>query len=241
MRNEPLPREAPILSLDRISKRFNGLSVLEGVSFEVGRGEIVGLVGPNGSGKTTTINMISGVLACDGGSIAFDGAPVHKLAPYRRARMGINRTFQVPKPFGELSVRENVLIASHFGSRNSTDPDAVLDEVGLAALARKRADTLTVNQQKLLDLGRALATAPKLLLIDEIGAGLNPAELTAMAAMLKRLAQRGIALIVVEHLLEFLNWITNRVIVLSAGQILFEGPLCAASHDPGVVAAFIGG
>ncbi|MDE2254475.1 MAG: ABC transporter ATP-binding protein [Betaproteobacteria bacterium] len=230
-----------LLHLAGVNKRFGGLVVLNDVTFSVSPGEILGLVGPNGSGKTTTINLISGMYRADAGSIVFDGHSLNRLPMFRRARLGINRTFQVPKVFRDMTVRENIEVAAHFGRAHEADVDAILADVDLTAKADKLAGSLTVNQQKQLDLGRALATNPKLLLVDEIGAGLNPAELGAIAALLQKLAARGIALIVVEHLLDFLNRITERVIVLGAGRMLFQGSLAQASHDPEVVAAFIGG
>lgn len=232
----------PLLRLEKVSKRFNGLTVLNGVSFSVAAGEILGLVGPNGSGKTTTINVISGVNRADAGTVLFEGKPVQSWPSFRLARLGINRTFQVPKTFRDMTVRENIEVAAHFGrAHERADVGEILREIYLLDKADILAGSLTVNQQKMLDLGRALATDPKLLLVDEIGAGLNPAELGDIAALLQKLAARGIALIAVEHLLDFLNRITNRIIVLGAGQMLFEGTLKAASQDPGVVAAFIGG
>ncbi len=230
-----------LLRLSGVRKRFGGFVVLNDVGFAVRAGEIVGLVGPNGSGKTTTINVISGLLRADGGSIVFDGREVGALPLHRRARLGINRTFQVPKVFRDMTVRENIEVAAHAGRLQPGQVDAILDDIDLAHVATRTAGALTANQQKLLDLGRALATSPKLLLVDEIGAGLNPAELGAIATLLERLAARGIALIVVEHLLDFLNRITARVIVLGAGRMLFEGALEAASREPEVVAAFFGG
>jgi branched-chain amino acid transport system ATP-binding protein len=232
----------PVLQLHGVNKHFGGHVVLSDVSFSVAPGEILGLVGPNGSGKTTTINVISGVYQADAGSISFDGKPAHRLAMHRLARMGINRTFQVPKTFRDMTARENVQVAADFGhAQQAADVDAILRDIKLLEQADTLAGALTVNQQKLLDLGRALATGPKLLLIDEIGAGLNPAELGGIAELLRTLAARGIALIVVEHLLAFLGSITNRVIVLGAGRMLFQGSLDTASRDPEVVAAFIGG
>jgi len=236
----------PLLVLERVSKRFNGLTVLSDVSFGVQPGEILGLVGPNGSGKTTAINIISGIHHADGGHVRFEGRTIDRLPTFRRVPLGINRTFQVPKPFLAMSAFDNVEVAVHFGSRTASGDERatverVLNEVGLAGRAGVVAHDLTVNQQKRLDLARALATDPKLLLVDEIGAGLNPAELGVMAEMLLGLSRRGIALIVVEHLLDFLNRITNRVIVLGAGSVLFEGALDDASRNPDVVAAFIGG
>ena len=231
----------PLLRLEGVGKKFGLLTVLNEVSFEVRPGEIVGLVGPNGSGKTTTINVISGVHRADAGQILFEGQPVQALPIFRLARLGINRSFQVPKTFHDLTVRENIDVAAAIGRARGVDPMAILDEIGLAEQAGILAGSLTVNQQKMLDLGRALATGPKLLLVDEIGAGLNPSELGRIAQLLTGLAARGIALIVVEHLLDFLGKITERVIVLGAGKMLFEGSLHNASRDPDVVAAFIGG
>lgn len=231
----------PLLRLDAVSKRFGGLTVLDGLSFSVSSGEIVGLVGPNGSGKTTAINVISGVLNADGGRLMLDGNLLGRKPTFRLVHLGINRTFQVPKPFLEMTVRENIEVAAHFSRAKSTDTDAILRDIDLADQQHHLAANLTVNQQKMLDLGRALATSPKLLLIDEIGAGLNPSELNAIAELLLKLAARGIALIVVEHLLDFLNRITDRVVVLGAGRLLFEGTLKDASQNADVVAAFIGG
>ena len=235
-----------LLSVDGVSKRVGGLTVLNEVRFSMGRGEILGLVGPNGSGKTTMINVISGVHQADGGRIVFAGRQIEKLPSFRLVHLGINRSFQVPKPFREMTVRENLDIAAHFGAHGEqrhtpVDLDEILEEIGLTDQVDLIAGGLTVNQQKMLDLGRALATRPSLLLVDEIGAGLNPSELNVIADLLLALAKRGISLIVVEHLLDFLNRITDRVIVLGAGRMLFEGTLADASKDEDVVAAFIGG
>ena len=231
----------PLLALDGVVKRFGGLTALDGVSFSVAPSEILGLVGPNGSGKTTAINVISGVYHADAGSVCLGGQRIDRLPAFRRVPLGVNRTFQVPKPFAAMTVRENIEVAAYFGARGRVDIDDVLVEIDLADQADVLASGLTVNQQKRLDLGRALATEPKLLLVDEIGAGLNPGELGVIADLLCRLAARGIALIVVEHLLDFLNRIANRVIVLSAGRMLYEGTLENASRNADVVAAFIGG
>jgi branched-chain amino acid transport system ATP-binding protein len=198
-------------------------------------------VGPNGSGKTTTINLISGVTALDSGQILFEGRPIHRISPFRRVHLGINRSFQVPKPFRDMTVLENITVAREFGGHADAEPEQLLAELGLAEQRQRLARSLTANQQKMLDLGRALATSPKLLLIDEIGAGFNPSELANLADLLGRLATRGIALMVIEHLLNFLNRVTNHVIVLNAGAKLFEGTLEKASADRDVVAAFLGG
>ena len=234
-------RSEALLELREVSKNFRGLQAVDGMSLTIQPGEIVGLVGPNGSGKTTIINLISGIVAADSGDILLEGRPIQALPPFRRVQLGINRSFQVPKPFRDMTVAENIEVALKFGGRRGADAESILDELGFAAQRDRLAGSLTVNQQKMLDLGRALATSPKLLLVDEIGAGLNPGELAEIAALLTRLPARGVSLLVVEHLLSFLNRITNHVIVLNAGAKLFEGTLKQASADPEVVTAFLGG
>ena len=231
----------PLLSVSGVVKRFGGMRALDNVSLELAAGEILGLVGPNGSGKTTLINVISGIYHPDAGDVRFHGRPVQGLPPYRLARLGINRTFQVPKPMKDMSVHENVQVAATFGGGDRIEPDSVLERVGLSEFAEREAGTLNTSQQKQLDLARALATGPELLLVDEIGAGLNPEELREMADRLLELKEQGVALLVVEHLLDFLNRITQRVIVLSAGSQIFEGSLSDASENDDVVQAFIGG
>jgi branched-chain amino acid transport system ATP-binding protein len=233
-------RSEPLLDLRGVCKGFHGLKVVDRVSFIIQRGEIVGLVGPNGSGKTTIINLISGVIKIDSGQILLEGRPIEHLSAFRRVHLGINRSFQIPKPFSKMTVTENMRVACEFGGRLGAQPEQILTDLGLANQRQKLAGSLNANQQKMLDLGRALATSPKLLLIDEIGAGLNPSELAGVADLLIRLAGRGIALLVVEHLLNFLNRITNHVIVLNAGGKLFEGTLKDASADRDVVAAYLG-
>lgn len=234
-----MPSDA-LLKLQGVTKRFKGLAAVDNLGFELGGGEILGLVGPNGSGKTTVINLISGVYPIDAGEIRLLGRRIDRLAAFRRVHLGINRSFQLPKPFRAKSVAENVRVAVEFGG-GKVDQEQILEEVGLAVARDRVAGSLTVNNQKMLDVARALATQPKLLLVDEIGAGLNPAELAGVADLLLRLAKRGIALIVAEHLLKFVNRITHRLLVLSAGRRLFEGTLAEPSADPEVVAAFFGG
>ena len=237
--------DAPaLLTVDRLVKRFGGFRALDVLSFNVGQGEILGLVGPNGSGKTTCINVISGLYPPDGGAIYLDGRPIGGLRSHRLVHAGINRTFQVPRPFLPLTVRENVEIALAYGRHGNRgrvgDADALLSSLDLAAFADKPAAELNSAQQKMLDLARALATGPRLLLVDELAAGLNPAELERVAARLKELARSGIALIVVEHLMGFIGQITDRIIVMNAGREIFEGALAEAFKNPQVVEVFLG-
>jgi branched-chain amino acid transport system ATP-binding protein len=238
------PDSAPILGVSKLVKRFGGFHALDGLSFHVAEGEILGLVGPNGSGKTTAINVISGLYAPDGGEVLLDGASIGGVASHRLVHRGINRTFQVPKPFLSLTVRQNVEVALAYGGAAGRPMAlaALLDEFRLADIADRAAADLNNAQQKMLDLARALATGPRLLLLDELAAGLNPAELDWIAERIKALArQAGIAIIVVEHLMGFIEHITDRVIVMNAGKEIFEGKLAVAVKVPQVIEVFLGG
>jgi branched-chain amino acid transport system ATP-binding protein len=225
-----------------VVKRFGGFRALDNLSFSIGRGEILGLVGPNGSGKTTCINVISGLYPPDSGNIRFEGRAISGLPSHRLVHAGINRTFQVPRPFLSLTVRQNVEIAlAYGGNRNGpADGDAILASLELAAFADKFAGELNSAQQKMLDLARALATGPRLLLVDELAAGLNPAELERVAAKMKELARDGIALLVVEHLMGFIDQVTDRIVVMNAGKEIFEGRLAEAARNAQVVEVFLG-
>jgi len=229
----------PLLRATGVQKRFGGFQALGGVDLSVDAGEIVGLIGPNGSGKTTLINVISGLLPSDGGEVRLGGEAMGALPAHRRAARGINRTFQVPKPFGTLTVRQNLEVAVH-GTDGPADLDALLDSVELGAASRRRASELTSVQQKMLDLARALATQPRLLLVDELACGLNPAELERVAARLRALAAEGLGLVVVEHLMPFIDRLTHRVVVMNAGRAIFGGTLREAVRDPQVVEVFLG-
>ncbi len=236
------PDAPPLLVVEHLVKRFGGFRALDGLSFHLKPGEILGLVGPNGSGKTTCINVISGLYAPDGGAIRLAGRSIGGLPSHRLVHLGINRTFQIPKPFLTLTTRENVEIAIAYGrnSQGAVDAEALLASLDLAGVSERRAAELTSAQQKMLDLARALATGPRLLLIDELAAGLNPAELAKVGETLRRLARSGIALLVVEHLMGFIEAITDRVIVMNAGREIFEGVLAEAIRDRQVVEVFLG-
>jgi branched-chain amino acid transport system ATP-binding protein len=237
------PDAAPILEVSGVVKRFGGFHALDGLSFHVSPGEILGLVGPNGSGKTTAINVISGLYAPDAGSVSFTQTQVGGMASHKLVHLGINRTFQVPKPFMSLTVKQNVEVARTYGGAADKAPPMVdlLEEYRLGEVANRPASDLTNAQQKMLDLVRALATQPKLLLLDELAAGLNPTELDWIAGRIKALAQGGLAIIVVEHLMGFIEQITDRVIVMNAGKEIFEGTLAVAVTVPEVIEVFLGG
>lgn len=237
------PEAAPILAVNGLVKRFGGFHALDGLSFHVSPGEILGLVGPNGSGKTTAINVISGLYAPDGGTLTYDGASIGGTASHKIVHRGINRTFQIPKPFLSLTVRQNVEVALAYGRAEVAPPKLsdLLEQYHLTELADRPAADLNSSQQKMLDLVRALATRPRLLLLDELAAGLNPTELDWIAGHIKALAQSGLAIIVVEHLMGFIEQITDRVIVMNAGKDIFEGPLAVAVKVPQVIEVFLGG
>jgi branched-chain amino acid transport system ATP-binding protein len=232
----------PILTVDGLVKRFGGFRALDGVTFHLHAGEVLGLVGPNGSGKTTCINVICGLYAPDGGSVTYNGHAIAGQKSHRLVKSGINRTFQSPRPFLSLTVRENVELAAHYGDpKPGFDIDALLAELELDRHANRPAAELNSAQQKTLDLARAMATEPRLLLVDELAAGLNPAELSRMADRLRTLANNGMALLVVEHLMGFIDKVTDRVVVMAAGKEFFGGTLADATKDPEVIRVFLGG
>ena len=231
-----------LLDVAGLVKRFGGFRALDGVSFHLNRGEVLGLVGPNGSGKTTCINVICGLYAADGGAITYQGRSIVGEKSHRLVKAGINRTFQSPRPFLSLTVRENVEVAAHYGDpKPGFDIDALLALLELDRYAQRPAAELNSAQQKTLDLARAMATEPKLLLVDELAAGLNPAELSRMADRLRALADGGMALLVVEHLMGFIDKVTDRVVVMAAGKEFFGGTLADATRNPEVIRVFLGG
>lgn len=230
----------PVLEVEGLCRSFGALRAVDSVSFELARGEILGLVGPNGSGKTTVINLLSGVYQPSSGTIRLRGRPVTRMRSHELVRQGLARTFQIPQPLSALTVAENVAVAARHGSpgdRARVDP---LEVVGLGQRREVVARDLTASDQKRLDLARALATGPDVLLVDEIGAGLSPAELAELALLLRSLAASGIAVVVVEHLMGFLAQVTDHVLVLDAGQEIYRGPLRDAVRDEQVVKVFLG-
>ncbi len=236
----------PLLTVTGLVKKFGSFRALDGMSLDVKPGEVLGLIGPNGSGKTTCINVISGLYQPDTGTVLYQGKPIGGLPSHRLARLGINRTFQVPKPFMSLTVRENVEVAQTYGrpagstGTGSDEIRALLERLELDRDIDRSAAELTSSQQKMLDLARALATKPRLLCVDELGAGLSPTELSRVAERLRGLAKSGIALLVVEHLMDFVDQVTDRLVVLSAGKDIFSGSLALAARDPQVIEVFLG-
>lgn len=234
------------LRFEGVSKHFGGIRALDGVSGVVEEGEILGLVGPNGSGKSTLINVLSGHYPADGGDITFDGADLGELAPHKVIETGIARTYQIPRPFPTLTVRQNVSIPLMFGS-NPVDPvearsraEEWLSFTGLERHADQQITSLNLHQLKYLELARALATEPRLIFLDEVLSGLNPTEITASIEMVRRIHARGITIVIVEHLVRVVTELATRIVVLDQGRVIAEGEAGTVMSDPGVITAYLG-
>jgi branched-chain amino acid transport system ATP-binding protein len=234
-----------LLVLDRVTKRFRGLTALDAVSMRVSAGEIVGVIGPNGSGKTTLFATISGFLRPDGGAIMFEGRSLVGLRPSAANARGLARTFQIVQPFGGLSVRDNVIAGALRGGRETLASARraaaeVLDLVGLSGVGNQLAATLTIADRKRLEMARALATRPKLLLLDEVMAGLRPAEVDAAISLVRRIRDEGVTVIVVEHLIRAVLALSERMYVLHHGSVIAEGEPREVIHRREVVSAYFG-
>jgi len=236
-----------LLSLERVAKSFKGLMAINFVSMNVFEGEILGLIGPNGAGKTTLFNLITGFYPPSQGRIVFDGKDITTTAPHKRCWMGIARTFQLVRPFPHLTVLENVSIGRIYGrdsiknrSQAESDADEILEQVGLAARALEKAHSLTLVDRKRLELARALATKPKLLLLDELLAGLNPSEVLASMQLIQSIRAMEITVIMVEHLVKAVFGIADRIVVLNAGDMIAEGNPRTIARDPKVIDAYLG-
>jgi branched-chain amino acid transport system ATP-binding protein len=236
-----------MLQIERISKDFGGLRALNEVSFEVAQGEIVGLIGPNGSGKSTAFNVITGFLPATSGTVLFNGEIITGLPTHEVARRGMARTFQLVRPFPHLSTLDNVLAGCLFGraktaTKKEGEPRAyeVLEQVGLAQKAKGLARDLTIMERKWLEVARALAGDPTLLLLDEFMAGLNPKEIPEALALIRQLNESGITIIIVEHIIKAITNVCERVIVLNAGRKLAEGTAVEVIENPQVIEAYLG-
>jgi len=234
-----------LLEVQRVSKRFGGVRAVHEVSFVVEEGDLVGIMGPNGSGKTTLFNVIAGALAPDGGRVRFQGREIGGLPPHRVCAHGVARTFQLVRPFAGLTARENVLVGRLFGRADARgdaagEAERLLALVGLAGRGEMPAAQLTLIDRKRLELARALATSPRLLLLDEFMAGLNPAETATAMALIRSLVRDGLTVLMVEHIVWALMELSRRIIVLSAGEKIAEGPPDAIAADPAVVDVYLG-
>ena len=237
-----------LLKVENVTKRFGGLVAVDSVSFEIRKGEAFGIVGPNGSGKTTLYNIISGVYQPDEGRIIFDGKDITDLPAHARAPLGIGRTFQIPRPFPSATVRENVAVGAMFGRAQAEVKEALeiadyyLELVGLTEHANKAAGSLTPLEKRLMELARALAMKPKLLLLDEVMAGMNPKDVSNLIQLLQRVRQEEKIAVVamVEHLMHAITKFAERVMVMNQGKKLLEGPTMEVLNDERVIEVYLG-
>jgi branched-chain amino acid transport system ATP-binding protein len=233
-----------VLTLERVTKRFGGLTAVRDVSFEVREGDLLGIIGPNGAGKTTLFNVISGYYRPDGGRVLLAGRDVGGEPPHVICRLGLTRTFQIVKPFGNLSVLDNVMIGAltRLPSVAAARDEArrVIETCGLGPYAAARAKALPVGLRKRLEVARALATRPRLLLLDEVMAGLNPTELGGIVELLRRLHAEGLTLIVIEHIMAAMMRLARRIVVLHHGEAIAEGTPSEIAHDRRVIDAYLG-
>ena len=233
-----------LLDVERLSKRFGGLHAVRELSFSVAEGEIVALIGPNGAGKTTAFALISGFLAPDEGEIRFGGRSIVGRTPHEVCALGMARTFQIVRPFPRLTVLQNVVVGAllrHADVRVAeARARAVLEEVGLAAKSDHPARGLTLAERKRLELARALGTEPRLLLLDEVMAGLTPTETERLVELLRAINGRGMAILLIEHVMRAVMTVSQRVIVLSGGQQIAAGTPGQVANDPAVIEAYLG-
>jgi branched-chain amino acid transport system ATP-binding protein len=235
----------PVLRLTGVSKRYGALQVTDDISFAVERGETYGILGPNGAGKTTLFNLVSGDVRPDQGSVEFDGADVNHLPPHRRCVAGIGRSYQVPRPFGGMTVFENLLVGATFGGELTGHAAYdvcvdVLERTGLKARANQLAGTLGLLDRKRLELARALATQPQLLLLDEIAGGLTEPETHALVDEIRRVKERGVTIVWIEHIVHALLAVADRLLVINFGKRLAEGLPAAVMDDPEVRRVYLG-
>jgi branched-chain amino acid transport system ATP-binding protein len=237
-----------ILEVSRLTKRFHGLVAVNDVSFHLKRGEILGLIGPNGAGKTTLVSMVNGTLEPTKGDVVFEGRSIRRMPAYRRAHLGIGRTFQVMKPFPGMSVLENASVGALFGAnggernigRAREYARECLEFVGLGKRIAQRADALGGPDRKRLELARALAMKPRLLLLDEVMAGLNHVEIEEVIEDIKKVRNQGISILVIEHVMKAITSLSDRVFALHHGEKIVEGGTGEVLRDPRVIEAYLG-
>lgn len=233
-----------MLEVRDLSKRFGGLAAVNGASLDVAEGEIVALIGPNGAGKTTLFAAISGFVRPDTGSVRFGGADITRLAPHLICRRGLARTFQIVQPFEKLSVRENIAVGAHLhrpGRRDAlAHAEVVARRVGLGHRLDQPAASLTVAARKRLELAKTLATDPKLVLLDEVMAGLNPTEVDEVVSIVRSVRDSGVTILLTEHVMQAVVSLAERVYVLANGQVIAKGSTASVTSDPKVIEAYLG-
>jgi branched-chain amino acid transport system ATP-binding protein len=234
-----------LLTCSAVSKRYGQLQVLDSVDFTIRAGEAVGIVGPNGAGKTTLLNALAGSITPDSGTVHLGGQDVTRMPPQRRCRLGVGRAFQIPKPFGGMTVLENVLVGATFGARLGRAQSyqrcvEVLELCGLIELANRRAEDLGLLSRKRLELARALATSPQVLLLDEIGGGLTDAEADELVVTIRALHQGGVSIVWIEHIVHVLLRVVQRLVAMDAGRIIADGNPQSVLNNAAVVDAYLG-
>jgi branched-chain amino acid transport system ATP-binding protein len=235
-----------LLDVHDLGKRFGGLEAVADLTFSVGQGEILGLIGPNGAGKSTVFNLINGVYRPDRGRVAFRGEDITGMAPFRVVRRGLARTHQIVQPLTTMSVLDNCIVGACFGRDNLPLQRAesvareVADFLGLTSRLDDAAGALTIAGKKRLELARALCSRPQLLLLDEVLAGLNPTEVDRMIVLIRRIRERGVSILIIEHLMQVIMGLSDRIVVLSYGRKLAEGAPAAVAADAAVIEAYLG-
>jgi branched-chain amino acid transport system ATP-binding protein len=235
----------PILALDKISKRFGAIVIADALDLALAPGEALGIIGPNGAGKTTLFGIMTGTLAPDAGRVLFEGDDITRASPPRRCHMGIARSFQIPQPFGDMTVFENLVVAAAFGAgrreRDAYGPCMdILGQCGLAGTANRRAGSLTLLDRKRLELARALATNPRVLLLDEVAGGLTEPECATLVALIKQLRESGLSIIWIEHVVHALIAAIDRLVVLHGGRFIAQGDPQSVIRSPEVADIYLG-
>jgi branched-chain amino acid transport system ATP-binding protein len=238
----------PILEGKNITKKFAGLTAVYEVDFELEQGEILGLIGPNGAGKTTLVNLITGIYPLSGGEIYFKEKKISGLKPHQIGRLGIGRTFQVVKPFPGMTVKENASVGAMFGAEGKRrsakeairKAEEILEFVGLGAVAQQRADQLSVASRKRLEVAKALAMAPDVVLFDEVMAGLNYTEIDQSIKLIKKIRDSGMTILIIEHVMRVIKSVCDRILVLHHGEKIADGKPEAVLNDENVIKAYLG-
>ena len=234
-----------LMQVEQVTKKFSGLTAVNEVSIDIAQGSITGLIGPNGAGKTTFFNCISGYYPVDTGEIFYQGSNVTNSGAHRMCRMGVARTFQIVKPFGNLTVKENVMVGAYNTTSSRAEATEIahhaLEFVGLTRHENKVAHDITICEQRILEMARALATKPKLLLLDEVMAGLNPTEVESVKEIIQKIRESGVTILMIEHIMAALMSLSDRVVVLNQGALLAEGTPEEVTHNQQVIDSYFGG